>query len=207
MRSLCLALLILGALAAPGHADEGVKIAVGVNPWFRWAHAGAIGISAYAGITDHQAIRANFATYEYEGPSSEILAAVAMEGEGLYMGRIVDVGVGWMYFPRRLWSGPSLEAGLLRRARDTYSRNEYDEPQVADTKTASYCGRALVGWSWLFADHVFISIAAGLSVGYETGRETTGTVEGPSDMDVTRDVGRSDVSGELFLRFGGALGL
>jgi hypothetical protein len=214
MRLLRLTPLIVAALASPAVAgDKHVDLAIGVNPPLRWTsdEAGSIGISAYAGITNHHAIRANFARYKFAGNWAWHLASLFTCLECVdetNEGHVTDIGVSWMYFPRQLWSGASLEAGLLRRGNDTYVVEYYPgagNPEVIDTNTSTYAARALVGWSWLVKNHVFISIAAGLSAGYESGRETTApSSDHPMDMRVTRDVRRLDVTGETFIRLGGA---
>ena len=67
---------------------------------------------------------------------------------------------------------------------------------------------ALVGWSWLFGDHVFVSVQAGVSSGYETGRETTAPrAYMPMEMRTTTDVGRMTWAGEGFIRIGGAFSM
>ena len=80
-----------------------------------------------------------------------------------------------MYFPRRLWDGFSVEAGSLRRDRDTriMTSSGAGINDTTDTQTTTYSGRAMVGWSWLVANHAFVSVAAGISAGYETGTEKT----------------------------------
>ena len=42
-----------------------------------------------------------------------------------------------------------------------------------ETHATAYAARGLVGWSWLFAKHVYIATSAGLAVGRYAGRETT----------------------------------
>lgn len=219
-----LACMSLVALAAPAYADQAeqpavqasaeqtAQVAIAVNPPLRWKNADAVGISGYAGITDHHAIRVNFATYvDTGGAGATLIGDVFLGGDGSDAsthGRITDVGASWMYFPRKLWSGISLEAGLLRRSRDTHVEDEYASPEVVETKTATYAGRALVGYNWLIASHVFISVSAGLSAGYETGTETTAPhAYMPTVMQTTSDVGRMHVSGEGFIRLGGAFGM
>lgn len=212
-RLVCVSLLALAAPAGADGAGDSRPIAIAVNPPLRWAfdEARAFGLSAYAGVTSHHAIRVNFARYQFVGNWAKKLAyaLVAPEGEGESdEGRVTDVGASWMYFPRRLWSGPSLEAGLLFRRYDTYVVDEYPadgEPEIIGTNTSTYAARALVGWSWLIKNHVFISIAAGVSAGYELGRETTAPdADDPREMRVTGDVRRIDITGETFIRLGGA---
>jgi hypothetical protein len=201
----CVSLL---ALAGPARAE--VPVAIGVNPPTSWLRTPSVGVSVYAGITTHQAIRVNVARYTfspevgYGSPSDRDLSNWFFV-EGLFSGGNTDIGVGWMYFPRRLWSGPSLEAGVLRRARANYMFRDTDEPNIVNTESATYASRALVGWSWLIKKHVFISIAAGASVGYERGREETAEYE--FDPSMTSDVARMRISAETLMRLGGAFSI
>lgn len=182
-------------------AETETELAVAVNAPFRWADTQ--GASIYLGFTPHQAIRANFARYQFDpNPLGEIIG-IALGGDGSeasFHGTLTDVGVGWMYFPRRLWSGFSFEAGVLRRARD----HSIDDMFVLETKTTTYAGRALIGWSWLIEGRAFISIAGGISIGRESGTETTTSMSGRISID---DVTRSAVGVEGFLRIGAAFGL
>ncbi|MDB4956754.1 MAG: hypothetical protein JWO36_4323 [Myxococcales bacterium] len=191
------------AQASPSGSAEpsGTELAVAVNAPFRWPHN--VAASMYLGFCPHQAVRANFARYEYEpNPAGEIIgiAADGAVSEGTYRGAITDVGVGWMYFPRRLWSGFSFEAGVLRRARD----HSIDDAFVLETKTTTYAGRALIGWSWRIDGRGFISIAGGISVGRESGTEIVTSTGG---MSIAHDVTRSALGAEGFLRIGAAFGL
>ena len=59
----------------------------------------------------------------------------------------------------------------------------------------------MVGWSWLIAEHAFISVAAGVSAGHEIGTESTRAAFAfTMPMTMTSDVGRTDISGEGYLR-------
>jgi hypothetical protein len=72
-----------------------------------------------------------------------------------------NVGIAVVWYPRRAWDGLLLEAGVLRRARDVYVWPEFEEKTF--TRSTEYAGRALIGWSWLIREHLFIAIAARLS--------------------------------------------
>ncbi len=77
--------------------------------------------SAYAGIADHQAIRAGFAAHDYDGNvAAEAVAGLVFHEslEGNRDGRIDDESIAWMYFPRRLWSGFSPNTRPPRRRFD-----------------------------------------------------------------------------------------
>lgn len=200
------------AHAAPDPASDqtATEVAVAVNAPLRWWSGGSIAGSAYLGVARHHAIRANVASYDYIAMSLAGVAANLRHGldaeGGSAEGRITDVGVAWMYFPRRLWSGLTLEAGVLVRAKDTRLETWWRVPEVVETDTTTYAGRAQIGWSWLVHRHVFISLAVGISVGYETGTETTF----PTWMDPTRttfEVSRPSIASEGLLRIGGAFAL
>ena len=60
-------------------------------------------------------------------------------------------------------------------------------------------GRALVGWSWLIHQRAFIAIAAGLSVGNESGNDTTTPDRMPT---ITKPVHRTRNDGEGYIRLG-----
>src|SRR5262245_28140790 len=207
MRRLLVTLFVLAA--APAAAEpEDQPIVIAVNPPLRWADADAVGASGYIALTPHQALRGNVSRYDFVGNvAGDIFGLInGSDGdEGSHSGRISDTGVGWMYFPRRLWSGPTIEAGLLRRVRDTRSEDELGSPAILETATTTYAGRALVGWSWLIAGRGFISFQTGFSYGYERGTETS-TKEIIDTMSFTHPVARSRVSGEAFLRLGVAFG-
>ena len=222
MRSLLLPSLALAFLASTTHADElaatdakpasvvatkdvPTRFALAVNFPSGWIDGKSIGASAYVGLTDHLALRLNVASYRYGTPLAAEIVAGLISGdgpEGSYGGRILDLGVGVVHYSRGLWDGFTLEAGALRRGRDTYSRDDYAGYARIDTTTAAYAGRALIGWSWLIKERVFIAAALGGSAGIETGTEKTENDRG--EMMKTNKVDRSDVSLEGYLRFGGA---
>jgi hypothetical protein len=178
------------------------RFAIALNSPLAWT-IGWFGASAYMRLGDHVALRANVATYRYGGPGGVIggLASAFNDGGTGYGGRILDVGIAGVLYPRRPWDGPLLEVGVLRRGRDVYMWPEFD-PRVT-TRSTTYAGRALVGWSWLFGPHMFIAVAAGLSVGREAGRETTMPDYGDA---TTKPLRRRQIDGESYLRFGVAFG-
>ncbi len=210
LRSLVLVVLAGARLA---HADGVSSIAVAVNPPLRWGDPDAIAGSGYLGFGAHHALRITGAAYDYSGDIGKMLLGMAIvgpsnfESDAASSGRIVDAGVGWMYFPRRLWSGLSLEGGVLVRRRDTRTDDEFQIPERVERATSEIGGRALVGWSWCMFSRAFISLQLGLSFGHEWGTETTTDVVDLDDMPVTHDVSRLDVTAEGFLRIGTAFGL
>ncbi len=176
-------------------------VAIAVNAPFMWPLTKSVGVSGYVAIHAHQSVRINVASYDYLH-LSEVLA----DGEGAPHGRTTDVGVSWQYFPRSVWNGFVVELGVMRRAQDTRDYDEDEVPTITDTNATGYAARAMLGWSWLGWDRVFVAAAAGGSIGRYTGTETT--VDDYFDqMWVTRDFARLEGSLEAYLRFGVALGL
>jgi len=196
MRSLVIVAILAGTAAASP------DVAVAVNAPTGWLDASSVAGSVYVGLSEHQALRVNVATYAYtlSTPMELFIAVLGGEDEALRKGRFVDASAGWMYFSNRLWSGFTAELAVLGRARDTRIDDGFASQQVVHTTTHTLAGRALIGWSWLIYDRAFIAIAAGLSAGYETGSETT------DPMTTTRAVGRSAINAEGYLRFGFAFG-
>ena len=190
--------MILCVIAGTAHAQ---RVTVAVNPPFRWAdwvEGTAFAGTASLGVTDHNALRANVATYSNIGYLFEEVRDFAESDGRQPEGRITDLGLGWTYYPRALWDGLSLEAGALARFRD-----KRDVPSTArDSYTIA--GRALVGWSWMFSNRVFVAVAAGFSIGRESGTKTF-FPEAPQ-MPVTSHVARLDITGESYVRIGFAIG-
>jgi len=181
--------------AAPGRADAPFALAVNA-PWAWLRHN--IGGSVYVAVDPHWAMRANFAQYD----ADELLPALAASFEGaIYRGDIVDLGLGWIWYPRRLWDGFMFEAGALMRDRDVRRIRE-DESDI-DIRTTTYAARAMVGWSWLAARTVFISAALGASAGLEGGHESFVTEAG---MTTTRSTQQLQIDFETYVRIGFAFG-
>lgn len=171
------------------------QLAIAVNAPLGWA-IGAWGASAYARFGDHLAVRGNVAAYRNTVPVTEVFG-----GTG-YGGSIFDVGIAGVWYPRRAWDGLLLEAGVLRRARDVYVWPELEEK--AFTRSTEYGGRALIGWSWLIREHLFIAIAVGLSAGHESGHDTT--MAAPQGPVMTSPVHRWRTDGEWYTRIGWVFG-
>ncbi len=212
MRSVIALVLILVSspvAAEPLQTTSKTEVAITVNQPFRWLDGGSIAVSGYVGLAAHHAMRANVSRYDYTSNLvGDLIAGLHGDdgNESLYQGHLTDVGVAWIYFPRRLWSGFSFEAGLLGRHRNTSVEDDFATPAIVETRSMTIAGRAMLGWNWLIARHMFVSLAFGVSAGYETGKETTAqTLFEP--MFTAHDVGRMHVSGEGFLRLGAAFGL
>ena len=200
-----LTIAIVLACAGIAHAEP-VPVAVGVNLPFGWAGGHSLAGSVSVGLTEHQAIRANVASYEDRALVSDVVA-IAMGGDGdeaTRSGRTTDLGLGWTLYPDGLWQGFTVELGGLYRHRNLKVEDDFASPASRATRTETFGGRALVGWSWLLYGRVTISAAVGVSVGHESGTETTN--EDLHGMPMTTDVSRVDVEAEAFVRIGVAFG-
>jgi hypothetical protein len=223
-RLLCLLVVLATATAtAPGTARAepapvlapavGHPFALAVNVPVAWPWS--LAASAWVGLDEHHAIRANFA--RYRGPLWQILPnLLESDGEDDELGSIpadfgatTDLGLGWVYYPRRVLDGPSLEVGAMvriNRLRDRIDdQNQADEEQFTNV----YGARVLVGWTWRVSDWWFIATSLGGSAGYERGRQKSfvGYSQEPF-MKITRQdrVSRADASVEAYLRVGLAFG-
>lgn len=217
MRSLVLPLAVVAIAtgsaraeqARPGEPGPGPPFALAVNvlPMDR----DAIAASAWIGWGGHHAIRANAA--RYRGPAwLRVLAPVFSDGEedGVVapdFGQITDLSLGWVYYPRRVLDGASIEAGVL--ARFDRRRSYVDDHGVAaeDHHTNGYGGRGLVGWTWRLSDGWFLATAVGGALGYEHGREKTYVgVDVQGDVSKSARVSRLAASFESYVRIGMAFG-
>lgn len=173
--------------------DEALSsIALAINSPTSWLLGGGFSYaaSAYAGLSRHHALRGNFALYT---------DSISLRPLDSVHGQIVDGGIAWVWYPRKLWDGFTFEAGALVRDRDTLHWPEMSDKTETDSTTIS--GRAMIGWSWLITRRAFIAIAAGISVGREFGSETI-TPDSYSAMPTTRSVNRTQIDGEGYLRIG-----
>lgn len=211
MRPLALLILLASTPAAADNlaaekkaASDDQAMALAVNSPLGWAEGASVGASLYARLAPKQALRLNVASYEYGNAGSVIAAAFGAEDEGSYDGRYLDLGAAWMYFPRRAWDGPTLEAGLLRRSGATSVQDSYAENEIVERDTQYLAARALVGWSWLIHERAIISFAVGASSGYELGTETIQKMSTSTPM--THDVGQWTTSAEGYIRLGFTFG-
>jgi hypothetical protein len=212
------ALAALAARATPARAEtsaappQGVAkpsdiehpIAIAVSSPLGWL-GGSFGGSVYVALDRHHALRGNVAFFENSGGLALIAAIEAGVGHSA-SGRIRDAGAAWVWYPRRLWDGFTFEAGVLVRERNTRREPEFDD--ITRIASTTYAARAQLGWSWQLGARAFVSIAAGLSAGRETGTETIvpGDFGGDVTMKTTRQLDRMQVDGEGYLRLGLALG-
>jgi hypothetical protein len=189
-------------------APADVQLAMSVNPPFRWIDGSAISGSLYVGFNQHHAIRANVARYTPTNSSSILAGALVFDTSGNDVereGRHLDIGAGYTYFTRKLWSGLMFEIGMFVRDTDTHTETtDGVDVTTVDVRSKTYAARGHVGWSFLFYDHFFVSVAVGVSRGHEVGKETTSSSGG---MPETADVSRAVLSAESFVRLGGAFGL
>ncbi len=198
-------------------AGAGPRFALGVSSPTGWLRAplgmghSSFGASLSVGLDRHHAIRANVARYDaFEG--LPLLLAISGLQDTLATGRILDASLGWVYYPRRLWDGFVLEAGVLRRERDVEEEEldgliDFDsDSTTVTTESVTHAGRVSIGWSWRVTRHLFISAAAGVSVGRETGHRTTKVTDDGFEMVGMRAVDRVQVDPELYLRFGFTFG-
>ncbi len=179
-------------IAAQAAERNEPRFAFGVNSPTGWLR-GSLGASLSVGLDRHHAVRASFARYDPES----LLTVLITQGENAPMGgAILDLGLDWVYYPRRLWDGFMLEAGALRRERAVRVRRVNG---VTATRSVTYGGRATVGWSWPITRYGFVSAAVGVSVGRETGEETfTHDV----NMPTITALDRVQVDPEIYVRFG-----
>jgi hypothetical protein len=197
----------LGAAPGPGR-----PIALAVNVPFAWPWS--LAFSAWVGLDAHQAIRANYA--RYRGPLWAIIPGM-LESDGPEEGDIppdfghtTDLSVGWVYYPRRVLDGPTLEVSALLRLNRL--RDRIDSMNVASEEqfTNVYGACALIGWTWRLSDWWFLALSAGASAGYERGREKVfvGYDFSHNPPDIIREgrVSRVALSGEAYLRVGMAFG-
>ena len=175
--------------------ERGLSFSTGFP--LRWANEdGAFSLSY--GFSRHFAVRANVASYEAHGPFS-------FESEISVSGNNRDAGLGFVWYPRSLWSGPTFELGVFARDRDVKLSDfwAHDNRQRVITDTAIYAGRGLIGWSWYW-DPFFLSVAAGFSIGHERGTETSsGDLR---EMVVEKRVRRTTSEAETYFRVGFAFG-
>lgn len=197
-----------------GPASAAPKLQLGFATNFPlWWKEGMVGVSAYAGFHRHHAVRLNVARYRYIPNSVSDVIALATGndlGDGpIAGGHLTDVVATYAYYPRRVFDGAFVEAGLLTRFKATTTQDDYDSPEHA-TATMTVAARGAVGWSWLMFDHAFIAIAVGASVGYERGYvATTPYANNRPDPTMTSvsSVSRDSASFEGMLRFGFAFGI
>jgi hypothetical protein len=167
------------------------RLAIAVNEPAGWTQL-TFGISAYTALTPHQALRANFTTHQPENAFDLIPVDLSGGDDGSHAGYIRDFSVGWMWFPRRVYDGPSIEFDALVRLRHQVDMGDGD---TITTDATTIGGRTTIGWSWRLYKRFFISAAFGASAGHRRGNVTT---------DMTNEAALPDTETALegFVRFG-----
>lgn len=194
--------------ARPADAGRGQPFALAVN--VLPVAPDAFALSAWVGRDSHNAIRANVA--RYRGPLwLRVLAPIFSDGEDGDVvpdfGSTTDLGLGWVYYPRRLLDGVSVEAGVLCRFDRRRSYIDDQNAAAEEHHTNAYSGRFLVGWTWRLSTAWFLATAAGGALGYERGREKTYVgVDSHGDVSRSGPVSRVSVSFESYVRLGMAFG-
>ena len=154
-----------GTADAEQPSDDGSQrqIAFAVNNPLGWKWS--IASSVWVGWTARHAIRVNAA--RYRGPlwafvTSAYVGDRPEDGAPAPdWGHTTDVGLGWVYNPRRVLDGPAIEAGLLcrfHRLRDHISDNNIANEE---RHTNVYNARILAGWTWRLSDSWFVAAAIG----------------------------------------------
>jgi hypothetical protein len=201
--------------AGPAEPGPGQPIALAINAPLAWKWS--VAASAWVGWDAHHAIRANFA--RYRGPLWRIIPAIVESDgddgeEGTVapdFGATTDLGLGWVYYPRRVLDGATVEVGALVRLARLRDRIDDHNMAYEGRDTNLYSGRILVGWTWRLSDWWFLATGIGASLGYERGKQkafagydTSGGTF--TELSTTSRVSRPDVSVEAYLRIGMAFG-
>ena len=189
--------------------DASTPIAIATNVPWSWDNL-SFGLSVYVGLSPRVALRANVASYTPHALNAFREFASAGDGPGIWNhGRTTDAGLGILSYVRTggevgYWNGVGLEAGLLFRNRDMLV-NEYPDPFDSSEDIATRTGtnavlaRVLVAPSVALRRHLFVSLGAGVSVGYEVGHETRSVGD---MMRSSERVSQVVVEGEIYVRLG-----
>ena len=214
MRHLILPLLLVASTAAaqppsetppppPASPRPEAAFGIAINNPLMWNDGDNVAGSVYVRFATKHVVRVNVARYHYAGPVADNVVNLVHHGFNDddsvdHSGYISDISVGWSYYPRRAFDGPNIELAALWRESDTaVRRGEVDTYE----RTTEEGVRALVGWSWLYRDRGFASVAVGASTGYAVGNEAMGpdTSRGPRVAEWTAGL-------EGYLRFGFVFG-
>jgi hypothetical protein len=195
----------LAAPVAPSDAPIQRSLAVGTNLPILWTNAYSIAGSLSVNLSARHAIRANVASYAYDNILPGVIAGLAGGEELDRGGRTTDLGISWVFYPRRLWDGFLLEAGALHRTSEVTLHDQDATLSFTDTRTTKYAGRVMIGWSWLLDPHFFIAAAVGVSAGWGSGTEVSRSGDGSRML--STPIAREETAGEGYLRFGAVIGL
>lgn len=166
-------------------------VALAVNLPLMWG--ASVGVSATVAVADHHAVRFNGSRYD-----KLFLTWLASE-DGAPTGRNYDGSVSWIYYPRKVFTGATVEVGALYRDRAEeyfYSMGRNDN---YDIESRILAGQAFVGWNWRLGGTLYVATAVGASLGYEKG---TNKFRDNNGQNVTENVAESHVGAEGYLRFG-----
>jgi hypothetical protein len=155
----------------------------------------SVSTSAYVGLDHHHAVRPNFTWYTFGGPMLHALLIGSTP-----RGRMLEAGISWVWYPRRLWDGFMIEAGVVYRNGDLTLASDISDQGDSFAEDNSLAARAMIGWSWLLGKHVFVAVAAGVSAGYVSRHVTPPAPEPAYDRS-----GRA-IAAESYLQLGLAFG-
>jgi len=127
---------------APQQPDpEEPAFTIGLNSPLGWLMQ-SFGGSLSVGLGGHGALRATFTRNQAE--PIPLLLVTGGESAPVF-GRIIDAGLGWVWYPRQLWDGFTIEAGaLLRNRRDSA---HHEDVSIVKTHSMTYAARAMIGWT------------------------------------------------------------
>lgn len=178
----------------PKSAPADHPVALSVNLPLMWGTS--IGVSAVFAVADHHAVRFNGSRYD------KLFLSWITSEDSAPTGRNYDGSVSWIYYPRKVFTGATVEVGALYRDRAEeyfYSMGRNDN---YDIESRILAGQAFVGWNWRVGSVFYVATAVGASVGYEKG---TNAFRDNNGQDVTENVAESHVGAEGYLRFGAVL--
>jgi hypothetical protein len=188
----------LVAASAPGQspvttlAKAAHPVALAVNLPLMWGHS--IAGSAWVGINEHHAVRGNFARYE------PAFIGSAFSEDSPPTGLHVDGSVSWVYFPRKTFSGVSVEVGALYRDRAEQYTGPFFGEESYDINSRILAAEGLIGWNWRIGSDFYIAAAVGASYGYERG-----TRQDYMHKQAAKSFGDTYALPEGYLRFGAVL--
>ena len=129
---------VAAAASAPVAETPSSPLALAVNAPLGWA-IGSFGVSPSVRLGEHLAVRGNLARYKNGALLTGTVGAFTDNDGTGYGGTIFDVGIVGIWYPRRVWDGPLLEVGVLRRDRDVYVWPEFESQTF--TRSTEYAGR------------------------------------------------------------------
>ncbi|MBP9087980.1 MAG: hypothetical protein KBG15_17800 [Kofleriaceae bacterium] len=168
-----------------------VNVALTVNLPLMWGLS--IGVSAIVAVAKQHAVRFNGARYD------KFFLTWFMSDDGPPTGRNYDGSVSWIYYPRRVFTGATVEVGALYRDRTEAYYYDMGRDENYDIASRILASQAFVGWNWRVGGTFYVAAAVGASVGLENGTHTFRDINGKY---VTEDVAEIHTGAEGYLRFG-----